>query len=177
MIKIIRISKVSDFKSIEDLAHIIWHEHYVPIIGIEQVEYMLEKFQSVRTMQKQVKEGAEYFIINTDEKSVGYISFSQKGETLFLSKIYILNEMRGKGIGHSAMKFIEESAIAKDLNKIALTVNKYNTGSIKAYLKMGFINVGEIVSDIGQGYVMDDYKLEKPLKNRKNINSLDKSNN
>jgi len=164
MIKFCKVLKDSDFKTISDLAHIIWHEHYVPIIGIEQVEYMLDKFQSVQTMQMQVKEGAEYFIIKNDEKSVGYISFSQKGETLFLSKIYILNEMRGKGIGHSAMKFIEESAIAKDLNKIALTVNKYNTSSINAYLKMGFINVGKIVSDIGQGYVMDDYQLEKPLK-------------
>jgi RimJ/RimL family protein N-acetyltransferase len=49
------------------------------------------------------------------------------------------------------------------LNKIALTVNKNNVNSIKAYEKMGFKNVGSVVQDIGSGYVMDDYKMEKTL--------------
>ena len=48
--------------------------------------------------------------------------------------------------------------------KIWLTVNKYNTAAIKAYKKMGFINIAAITQDIGNGFIMDDYKMEKIIK-------------
>ena len=54
---------------------------------------------------------------------------------------------------------------AKDLEAIAvtLTVNINNTNSIKAYEKMGFINIGPVVADIGAGFVMDDFKMQLNL--------------
>ena len=45
----------------------------------------------------------------------------------------------------------------------ALTVNKGNTDSIAVYLKSGFVVREEAVFDIGSGYVMDDYVMEKRL--------------
>jgi len=47
--------------------------------------------------------------------------------------------------------------------KVSLTVNKYNHNSIKAYERIGFINKEELVQDIGGGFVMDDYLMEKPI--------------
>jgi diamine N-acetyltransferase len=44
-----------------------------------------------------------------------------------------------------------------------LTVNKNNTGAISVYEKIGFRNVGSLVQDIGSGFVMDDYAMEKTL--------------
>ena len=32
---------------IEEMAQVIWHEHYTPIIGEEQVVYMLKKNQNL----------------------------------------------------------------------------------------------------------------------------------
>jgi len=157
------VNKESDYKTIADLARIIWQQHYVPIIGANQVEYMLDKYQSVAAIKQQLNEAAQYFIICYQDKAVGYISFIKKQDVLFLSKIYILDSYRGKGLGKSAMAFIKASAIKLGLVKIALTVNKYNTNSIKAYKKMGFDNIGEIVTDIGNGFVMDDYILEKNI--------------
>ena len=49
------------------------------------------------------------------------------------------------------------------LGKITLTVNKNNAIAIEAYRKMGFENAGSIVTDIGGGFVMDDYKMEKSV--------------
>ena len=37
----------------------------------------------------------------------------------------------------------------------------YNSGSLRAYEKMGFHKVRSLVIDIGGGFVMDDYELEK----------------
>ena len=151
------------FSEIESLAKIIWTEHYTLIIGAEQVAYMLDKFQSVAAMQKQVAEGYEYYLIYDGEKAVGYFSILPEKEGLFLSKIYVLAEMRGKGFGRKAMEYLEQQTIQRGLKSIRLTVNKFNTKSIEAYLKMGFEKVRPVVFDIGQGFIMDDFEMKKTL--------------
>jgi len=154
----------SHYKRIAKLADTIWREHYTPIIGPEQVDYMLLNFQSEQAIAKQIEAGYSYYIIEYEETPVGYLSFIKEKDALFLSKIYVLNQYRGKKIGTTAMSFIEDQAHKTGCHKIMLTVNKYNTNSIKAYEKIGFINLGPIVKDIGKGFIMDDYKMEKSIK-------------
>jgi ribosomal protein S18 acetylase RimI-like enzyme len=161
MITIKEANKTDEFETIEKLADTIWREHYIPIVGKPQIDYMLEKFQSVRAMKRQVANGFEYYTVSYEELPVGYLSIKTEIEYLFLSKIYVLKAYRGKGIGKIMMDFIEDKAKTYNLNKIRLTVNKYNTNSIKAYEKMGFKNVGELVQDIGHGFVMDDFEMVK----------------
>lgn len=163
MTKIILATTLEDYNTIDALAKTIWTEHYTPIIGQEQVAYMLNKFQSTKVIEQQIKDGASYYLLVYNENPVGYFSFSQKGDALFLSKLYVLSTARGNGIGKKAMNFMETKVIELGLKKIELTVNKYNYNSIKAYEKMGFINIKAIVQDIGNGYVMDDYVLEKEI--------------
>lgn len=161
MTKIIAALSIPDFRIIETLATTIWTEHYTPIIGKEQVDYMLNKFQSIDAIKNQLEEGGEYFIIKHKEIPVGYLSYYNREETLFLSKIYVLSTSRGKGIGKAAMSFIQSNAIKMSCPSISLTVNKYNTASIKAYEKMGFKKIEELIIDIGNGFIMDDFKMEK----------------
>ena len=60
------------------------------------------------------------------------------------------------------MAFEEIKELTKQcgLNKIRLTVNKYNANTIKAYKKWGLNTVESTVTDIGDGFVMDDYIME-----------------
>lgn len=155
----------SDLPEVAELAAIIWREHYTPIIGSEQVEYMLEKFQSVPAMAKQISEGVSYYCIVLDGDCVGYLSFYLKEDALFLSKIYVSSQLRGQGIGRQAMQFVMEQAQLQGLAKVQLTVNKYNSGSIAAYHRMGFVTVEELVMDIGSGFVMDDYLMQLFVEN------------
>jgi len=60
-----------DLVLIEEMAKIIWHEHYTPIIGAEQVAYMLEKFQSAAAMRSQIENGYQYFLIINRRKTRG----------------------------------------------------------------------------------------------------------
>ncbi len=78
-------------------------------------------------------------------------------------KIYVLSTYRGKKIGKEAMQFIDAKAREFHLKTIRLIVNVKNTDSIKAYKKLGFIKIDTIVSDFGNGFLMDDYKMEKVL--------------
>ncbi|PCI32571.1 MAG: GNAT family N-acetyltransferase [Flavobacteriaceae bacterium] len=154
----------ANYKIIANLATIIWTEHYTPIIGEPQVVYMLEKFQSAFAIEDQIENGMLYYLLEYKNTPVGYFSFSKNKEFLFLSKLYILNTARGNGIGSAALSFLEKMAKELHLKKIKLTVNKFNTNSIKAYEKMGFIIIEALIQDIGNGYVMNDYVLEKLIK-------------
>ena len=59
------------------------------------------------------------------------------------------------------ISYLETLAKEKSLNRISLTVNKDNTGSINMYKKVGFLICGTAVKDIGEGFIMDDYQMEK----------------
>ncbi|GAB1307328.1 GNAT family N-acetyltransferase [Urechidicola sp. KH5] len=150
-------------QTVVELAKQIWEQHYTAIIGEEQVAYMLDKFQSEKAISSQLKESYQYYLLNYQNTSVGYISIQERGNTLFLSKIYVLASQRGKGIGKYGIQFITLKARELDKSKISLTVNKYNTNSIKAYEKLGFKNVDAVVADIGAGYVMDDFVFNLEL--------------
>ena len=164
MIEINIANTVSSYKHIAQLASVIWREHYIPITGEGQVEHMLEKYQSAKAISNQVEDGFQYFTLYYNKIPVGYLSIKKENNSLFLSKIYVLKEYRGKKIGKTAMLFIEDKANALNCTKVVLTVNKNNTNSILAYEKFGFKNLGSVVKDIGSSYVMDDYKMEKNLR-------------
>lgn len=159
----IRTAKPSDLLVIEELAQTIWREHYTPIIGPNQVEYMLAKFQSVAVMQEQIHNGYNYYLMIYRGEPVGYLSIRKDGDAIFLSKIYVLKDYRGKGIARKVMDFVVSESIKAGLRLIKLTVNKNNTGSIHAYEKMGFLNKGSLITEIGEGYVMDDFIMEMEI--------------
>ena len=158
-----RVSNRSQIEIVEKLAYEIWNEHFIPIIGKAQVDYMLEKFQSKKAISEQIENGFLYYLIKTNNNLVGYMGVCPRESELFLSKIYIRSSERGRGCGRKALEFLENLAIEKGLSKITLTVNKNNTDTIKTYVKLGFRNLGSVVQDIGSGFVMDDYKMEKVI--------------
>jgi diamine N-acetyltransferase len=159
---IIAVTTQDQIAIVESLAREIWTEHYTSIIGKDQVQYMLDKFQSKYAISIQItEEGVRYFLIEEEGHYIGYIGVQSKGEELFLSKIYIRADERGKGFGKKAVQFLEDIARKLKLKKISLTVNKNNIGAVKAYERMGFKNLGPVVQDIGNGFIMDDFIMEK----------------
>lgn len=155
---------VADFKLIELLAQKIWREYYTPIIGAEQVEYMLANFQSYEAICNQTeREGYCYYLFKAGNVSAGYMAISHQGKELFLSKLYVLKEHRNHGIASHAITFLQELCRQEKLEKIWLTVNKNNEDSIAVYKTFGFETVRSQAADIGCGFVMDDYIMEKEI--------------
>ena len=149
--------KNEDIKDLAKLTDEIWHEYWPCILSAEQIDYMVEKFQSENAIFNQIKnENYTYYFINYENKNVGYVGISPHSDYLFLSKLYIKKEFRHKGIGKAVFEKIKDFGF----DKIQLTVNKYNKNTIDAYLKYGFKIIDSVVSDIGNGFVMDDYIME-----------------
>lgn len=146
------------------LAEKIWHEHYVPMIGLEQVNYMVNSFQSPEAIGNQINnENYQYYIICHQSGPAGYIAIKPMGKELFLSKFYIGREKRGTGLGRKGYDFICSKAKESGCQSITLTVNKNNLNSIKAYKKLGFVIETPVITDIGSGFIMDDYKMRSSL--------------
>ncbi len=160
---IIKVTNINQIEIIVELASLIWHEHFTPIIGKAQVNYMLEKFQSKEAITQQINTQFNYYLLMKNNKAIGYVGIIIKDHELFLSKFYVLLEQRNKGIGKQVMTYLEQLSIEHGINKITLTVNKNNIDVIRVYKKLGFIKLGVVIQDIGGGFVMDDYKLEKTL--------------
>lgn len=150
--------------AIAQLAREIWEEYYVPLIGRAQVDYMIGKFQTVAAMQEQIASGYEYYAVRADARLVGYMAIRAEREQnrLFISKFYLHKASRGSGTGRLCMEFIEQLARRRGLSRLWLTVNKGNP-TVKTYERLGFRIAEEIVIDIGNGFVMDDYRMEKEL--------------
>lgn len=152
-----------DSKELSQLAQQIWRQHFTPVIGTEQVEYMLKNFQSSSAIEEFIAEGYEYYFIKLADKSVGYLAIQNRKDHLHLSKFYILEEFRGKGIGRQAFDFVTQRAKDMKLPTIRLVVNKDNSNTITVYKKMGLKIIGSPVTDIGDGFVMDDYEFEMEI--------------
>ncbi|MEN8797925.1 MAG: GNAT family N-acetyltransferase [Flavobacteriaceae bacterium] len=155
------VTGTDDIALVVALADSIWREHYTPIIGRDQVDYMLLNFQSAEAIKSQIDEGASYYLLLHNNSPAGYFSFYLKESELFLSKIYLRKSLRGKGLGGKMLDFIQDEAANNGLKQISLTVNKNNTKTIAAYSKLGFRKVKPLVIDIGNGFVMDDFLMEK----------------
>lgn len=149
-----------DIQDIAVLAYEIWHQHFIPIIGEEQVDYMVEKFQSYPAIKAQVEnDGYEYFQIHSGQTLVGYTGVHQEEDALFLSKLYIKKDCRGQHLATTAMNYLINLCKERGLKKIWLTCNKYNANTLAVYDHLGFVITSEQVADIGNGFVMDDYIL------------------
>lgn len=144
--------------ALAQLAHEIWFEYWKTLLSPEQIEYMVEKFQSEKAIQNQyANEHYTYWFINLNGENIGYFGLSERTDYLFLSKLYIKKDFRSQGFGHKAFDEIKKIAAEKHYNEIQLTVNKYNSNTIAAYKKWGLEIIDAVVTDIGSGFVMDDY--------------------
>ena len=169
LVQFVPVTTPQQMDVVAGLAHEIWYEYYVPLIGQAQVDYMVSKFQSSEAMAGQQREGYEYFLIQRepsgrDGQPIGYCAVQPQpaNASLFLSKLYLLRDARGGGTGRVCMEFIEQLARRRGLNLLWLTVNKGNP-AVKAYERLGFRIAADLVMDIGGGFVMDDFRMEKPL--------------
>lgn len=153
----------AEIDTVERLAREIWQEHFTPIIGRAQVQYMLERFQSGQAVSDQISQGYCYYILNQGAEQLGYLAVLPQSDKLFLSKFYMRSAERGKGYARQSLIFIEKLASRLDMNRIWLTVNRNNSTVIKIYEHLGFHRVGTQIQDIGHGFVMDDFVMEKTV--------------
>ena len=158
-----KVESDSDVNILVQIAHEIWSDHFGPLFDIETLAKLIECVQSKKAILSQIEDGYQYFFIFEGENKLGYFAYKINllRDELFLSKIYIYSEQRGKGIGKKVLNHLEKLSHDTGIRKITLTVYHKNTSSIKAYEKWGFLNLGLIKRQFDNGLVFEDVKMEK----------------
>lgn len=154
----LRIAQEKDLDTIATLAQIIWNEHYVSIVGQEQVDYMLAKIYNHQSLVEQLnKKKHVFYLIDYNNQSIGFISVSTSDNIhYFLHKFYIDQQKSNAGIGTEVLNLLVKNINPKSLT---LTVNRQNYKSINFYFKNGF-KIDRVEDfDIGNGYQMNDFVM------------------
>jgi GNAT superfamily N-acetyltransferase len=150
--------------AISELAGVIWRACYPGIITSEQIDYMLARMYSLDVLRDEIRsQGIRYDLLLVDGKPAGFASYGPTSESgvIKLHKLYLLAEMHGRGLGSRLLQHVEQEVRAGAGRRLILSVNKRNARAIAAYKRNGFVVVESVVTDIGGGFVMDDYIMAK----------------
>ena len=107
-----KVSSDAQLTLLSQMANEVWHQHFASILAPEQIDYMVEKFQSYPAMKHQIEEeGYEYYLFREEDDGVyeghhGYMGFRVQDDALFLSKLYLLQAYRGRGISSRALELL-----------------------------------------------------------------------
>lgn len=151
---------------LSQIADEIWHEYWPALIGEAQTDYMVEKFQSEEAIRRDMAENNyEYWILldGDTEEVVGYTGGHEEPETnrYFISKIYLFESQRGKGYARQVVDFYNDLCLERNLHAMYLTVNKGNELGVRAYKGTDFEIIDAVETDIGKGFIMDDFIMER----------------
>ena len=168
------VKTTADQEMLAKMAGQIWREYWPAHIGADQTEYMIEHFQSLAAIKRDMAEhDYEYWLLVATESDedgleksiVGFTGGHNEPETnrFFISKIYLFPEARGHGYARRVIEFYEDVCFVRGFEAMYLTVNKYNELGIRAYEGTGFETIDSVETDIGGGFIMDDYIMELKL--------------
>ncbi len=160
----IREAHTADLVMIRDLAHAIWPDTYGQILSSAQIRYMLEQMYSMDSLVSSAAAGHRYLLVE-DTTPVGFAAYQHDYEgrpVTRIHKIYVLPQTQGQGIGQMLIKHIESLALLHGSTTLSLNVNRSNR-AVGFYQKLGFNIVEQQDIPIGEGYLMEDYRMEKKL--------------
>ena len=156
----------SDIFRIKTIAELTWPDTFKDILSDEQIRYMLDWMYSIEVLASQIDNGHQFYVLSENEKDLGFVgielNYPNQGNAK-IHKIYVLPEFQGKGIGDKLIEKVVQYSKLNKINSLTLNVNRFNK-AIDFYLKKGFKITKEENIDIGNGFLMEDYVMEKILK-------------
>jgi ribosomal protein S18 acetylase RimI-like enzyme len=162
---VIRPAGTTDIDTIGLLAHRIWPKTYGDLMSAEKLQYMLQLIYSPASLKDQMQQQGHIFLLaELDTVPVGFTSFSKtKGQDIYkLHKLYVNTEIQGRGLGKALLNAVIEEIKLLHATSLILNVKRDNTAKA-FYEKLGFSVTGEEDIDIGNGFFMNDYVMEKQL--------------
>lgn len=154
-----------DIPVLRDLAHRIWHAHYPGIIAREQIDYMLARMYDAEVIRGELATGVAWDLARHAVEPAGFSAYAFEAGTrrVKLHKLYLLPALHGQGFGRQMLEHIKAGSAALGAREIILQVNKQNIRALRAYERAGFKVREAVVTDIGGGFVMDDFILALEL--------------
>ena len=153
-----------DYPTIERIAHQTWPDTFGAILSAGQIQYMLDWMYSQDAIKEQVEQKNHVFLMASDDTGevIGYASYEHRDETTKIHKLYLLPQTQGQGIGRLLIAEVARRALVARSTALSLNVNRQNR-AVQFYERIGFVVVSHEDIDIGNGFLMQDYVMQKPL--------------
>jgi ribosomal protein S18 acetylase RimI-like enzyme len=138
----------------------IWRRHYLPdILTHAELDHLWQRGYSPEVLREQMRLGSRFFWIEQCGRNVGFVAYKPEPDKdrLWLTKLYVLPEYHGLGLGMYALDAVRQAARNHGLGEIRLYVFRRNERAIRAYRRAGFEILCEDRSDAGGGFFYDDY--------------------
>jgi len=165
----IRKALLSDISIIKAIAEKAWRPTYDHILTEQQTIYMLDLMYNSLTLENQITDNIAFFMVDLAQETVGYFAVENINDQIVkLHKLYLDPTQKQKGLGRKIIQYIKDWTLENQRERIILNVNK-NNSAVHFYQKMGFTIIDELILDIGEGYVMDDYVMQLNLGSTQSI--------
>lgn len=141
-----------------------WPPTYRGILSDAQIAYMLERMYGPGAIREAAAAGTPYWLVRADGADAGVCSVDLRPAadgSAELHKLYTLPAYWGRGIGGWLLSELSRRAKEAGATSVWLRVNKNNVRAQKAYRAAGFANVRAVCTDIGEGFVMDDFVFSR----------------
>lgn len=160
---VIQAATFNDIRWIQDIVTQTWPVTYTSILSQKQVNYMVDKFYSTSSLAEQMNNGHHFLLASKEFNHIGFASFSHVNENIYkLEKLYVLPSQQKTGAGKALLQIVEKEAKSMGAARLQLNVNRKNSAR-GFYEKNGFDIIREEDIDIGNGYFMNDYIMQKDL--------------
>lgn len=155
----------NEFNIVQHIAHTTWPVCYGEILSKQQLDYMLWKFYTREALNQNAESGQNFLLIKENGIPLGFAAYEhhyKNRNVTRIHKIYILPDTQGKGLGKLLIEKIQDLAINNRSEAISLNVNRFNVAKT-FYEKLGFSVIKEEDIAIGEGWLMEDFVMEKLL--------------
>ena len=153
-----------DVDGVSVLARIVWQVTYPALISQAQIDAMLADRYAPQRIRTQRDDPHQIWrVAKQGPVLVGFAHALLDETGCKIDKLYVHPDRQRGGIGAALLQTIEDWARSQEARRLWLQVNRGNAQAIRAYQKYGFQIVESRVFDIGDGFVMDDHVMEKPL--------------
>ncbi len=155
------------FPALRACATAVWHAAYDDLLPPGQVDHMLANRLRAEALESYLAAADRWLdlALGADHSVIGYSSCRLVPEDgmLLLEQIYVHPDYWGGTAADALWSVVRQHACDSGCTTIQLRVNRGNSRAQRYYRKRGFTVTGEIVQDIGGGYVMDDYIFTAPV--------------
>lgn len=151
---------------IRSIAFATWPTAFGTILSQAQIDYMLDLMYNESELRKRMSNpNRNFYLYKHENEFVAFLVLEKdyNGEKQFkVEKIYVLPQKQGLGIGQQLLEFTETTMKEAGYSTLILDVNRRNA-AVQFYQKLGFSILKEVDTDIGQGFYMEDYVMQKLL--------------
>ncbi len=154
----------AEVDAVAALARLVWQATYPALISQAQIDAMLAARYAPQNILEQLESPCDaWWIARADGAVVAFAHAQTKGADCKLDKLYVHPARQRRGLGAALLRAVSAWGVERQARRMWLQVNRGNAQAIRAYKKYGFRGVEARVFDIGHGFVMDDYVMEKTL--------------